>query len=44
MKIELLKPYAMSNAGEIIDPSPVIAKMLIKRKVAKAIRKKKAKK
>jgi hypothetical protein len=44
MKIELLKPYGLAGKGEIMNPSPVIAKMLIKRKVAKAIRKKKAKK
>jgi hypothetical protein len=43
MKIKLLKPYGMAGKGEIMNPSPVIARMLIKRKVAKAIRKKKDK-
>jgi hypothetical protein len=46
MKIELLKQYGMAGPGEILNPSPVIAGMLIKRKIAKAIvpKKKKAKK
>jgi hypothetical protein len=46
MKIKLLKSYGMSGKGEIINPSPVIAGMLIKRKIAKAIlpKKKRAKK
>jgi len=43
MKIELLKPYLLGVKGEIINPSSVIAGMLIKRKVAKAVKKKKGK-
>ena len=46
MKIKLLKAYGMAGKGEILNPSPVIAGMLIKRKIAKAVivKKKRAKK
>ena len=46
MKIKLLKAYGLAGKGEIMNPSPVIAGMLIKRKIAKAIlpKKKRAKK
>ena len=43
MKIKLLKPYGMAGIGHVLDPSPVIAEMLIKRKIAKAISTKKKK-
>ncbi len=46
MKIELLKHYGMSGAGEIINPGKAVADLLIKRKIARlvVVRKKKAKK
>lgn len=29
MKIRLLKPYGLSAAGDILDPAPPVAKLLI---------------
>jgi hypothetical protein len=44
MKIELLKTYGNSAVGEIINPGQAVADILIGRKIAKLVKKKKAKK
>jgi len=41
MKIKLLKPYQLSGAGDIIDPPPAVANLLVKRGVARKIARKK---
>jgi len=36
MKIKLLKPFGFSEAGDILDPDPPVAHLLIERGVAVA--------
>jgi len=37
MKIRLLKSYGLSAAGDILDPAPPVAKLLIHSKRAEAV-------
>ena len=43
MKIELLKPYGMLPVGEVVDFAKPIADLLIQRKVAKKVVRRKKK-